>query len=131
MKYVPPFDLVKRSAQIYTQKGETKYAFSQESFLRYIKLFVASVDVDEQWYLRQYEDVARAVDGGSIKSAKEHFINSGYFEGRLPCPLAVDEGWYLQQYPDVAAGVKNGTVASAQRHFMSEGYREGRLPFGD
>jgi hypothetical protein len=40
--------------------------------------------------------------GGVIKSAREHFISDGYFEGRLPFEMKVDETWYLDQNPDVA-----------------------------
>ena len=87
------------------------------------------MDVDEKWYLQQYPDIAAAIATGKIKSAKDHFVNDGYFEGRLPSALQVDEKWYLQEYPDVAEGVQTGVVDSGQKHFTQIGYREGRLPF--
>jgi hypothetical protein len=40
----------------------------------------ASIELDEAWYLKQYEDIALAVAEGSINSARQHFVDDGYFE---------------------------------------------------
>ena len=85
--------------------------------------------MDEDWYLAQNPDIAKAVEAATTESAKRHFIEHGYFEGRLPFRIAVDERWYLLQNPDVAENVRRGVVESAQQHFELNGYREGRLPF--
>ena len=61
---------------------------------------------------------------------EHHFVEDGYFEGRLPFPMKVDERWYMTQYPDVADSVRRGILQSAQAHFDEDGYREGRLPYG-
>ena len=74
---------------------------------------------------RTFADGIRA---GTIKSAKEHFLDHGYFEGRAPYPLAVDETWYLATNPDVAEQVRLGKFESGQAHFNASGYRDGRLP---
>jgi hypothetical protein len=94
-----------------------------------IKLFLRSVEVDERWYKERYPDVAAAIDAGLYRSAKHHFIDSGYFEGRLPGEVAVSEDWYLNSYPDVAEGVKDRLFNSGAEHFRLYGYEEGRLPF--
>jgi hypothetical protein len=65
---------------------------------------------------------------GEFKSAKHHFVENGYFEGRRPHKFEIDEEWYLVTYPDVADGIEAGHIASAQEHFISNGYAEGRLP---
>ena len=65
-----------------------------------------------------------------MESARQHFIDDGFFEGRRPFPMDVDERWCLQQYPDVAESVRTGVVGSGQQHFVEDGYREGRLPYG-
>jgi len=130
VKYVTPFDLIRRSVEITTVRGELRVNVSYEDFVKLLKMIISGIEVDEAWYLQTYEDIGKAVKEGSVKSARQHFIEDGYFEGRLPAPIKVDEGWYLKQYPDVAESVKSGTVASAQAHFDGDGYREGRLPFG-
>lgn len=129
MKYIPPFDTIRRSVEISTVKGELRVNVSYEDFIRLLKTMLAGIEVDEEWYLRTYEDIAKAVRDGSVKSAKQHFVDDGYFEGRMPFPVRVDERWYLQQNPDVAESVRRGVLESGQAHFEDDGYREGRLPF--
>ena len=130
MKYVPPFDFIRRSVEISTIRGELRVNVSYEDFVRLLKRMIAGTEVDEEWYLRTYEDIAKAVREGTIKSAQHHFVEDGYFEGRLPFPMKVDERWYMTQYPDVADSVRRGILQSAQAHFDEDGYREGRLPYG-
>lgn len=130
MKYLPPFDLMRRSVEISTIRGELRVNVSYEEFTRLLKKMIVGTEVDQDWYLRTYEDIAKAVRDGIIKSAQQHFVEDGYFEGRLPFPMKVDERWYMTQYPDVADSVRRGVVASAQAHFDEDGYREGRLPYG-
>ena len=129
MPYVPPFDLIKSVVDITTVKGELQVRMSYEDFLKIVRRLIASTPVDEEWYKMRYEDIAKAIKSGDIKSAREHFVEHGYIEGRLPGPVAVDETWYLEQYPDVADAVRRGVDVSAQAHFDRDGYREGRLPF--
>jgi hypothetical protein len=66
---------------------------------------------------------------GGVKSARQHFVDDGYFEGRRAFPVQVDEKWYTETYPDVAESIRQGAIPSAQAHFDGDGYREGRLPF--
>ena len=99
-----------------------------EQFLSLLKQVLVGVAVDDTWYLANNEDVAKAVRQGEIASPTRHFVDDGYFEGRLPFPIKVDEAWYLAQNPDVVESIKNGSIASAQEHFDGDGYREGRLP---
>ena len=129
MKYFPPFEVIRRSVDISTVRGELRVNLSYEDFVKLLKLMIGGMDVDEDWYARQYEDIGQAIRTGVIKSARQHFVNDGYFEGRSPFPVRVDEAWYLRQYPDVADGIRNGTLISAQEHFEMDGYKEGRLPF--
>jgi len=109
--------------------GETVTA-SYPDFLASLRLVLNAITVDERWYLEQNPDIARAIEAGTIKSAKEHFVQHGYLEGRLPRLVTVDEQWYLANNPDVAEKIRAGQLDSAQQHFHSDGYREGRLPSG-
>ena len=129
MKYVPPFETVRRSVEVSTVRGQVRVSVPYEEFVRLVKSLVAAIDVDEVWYLERNDDVAGAIARGIIPSAREHFAGDGYLEGRLPFPVTVDEQWYLEQNPDVAEGIRAGSVASAQTHFEECGYREGRRPF--
>ncbi len=128
MTYIPAFKLLKERLSIVTVNGHLKVNNTYDEFLNLVRLLLGSVTVDEAWYLAEYPDIAEAVAAGEVKSARHHFIDSGYFEGRLPGPLEVDEEWYLTEYPDVAEGIKRGEIQSARQHFLEHGYEEGRLP---
>jgi hypothetical protein len=128
VKYLPPFELLRRTVEISTHRGELRVGLAYDDFVKLIRLLISGIEMDEAWYLSQNQDVAAAVQEGTIASARDHFVNEGYFEGRLPFPLVVDEEWYLATYPDVADGVGKGIIASAEQHFRYDGHREGRLP---
>ncbi|HYZ24396.1 MAG TPA: hypothetical protein VE690_19770 [Rhodopila sp.] len=130
MNYLPPFELIRRSIEISTVRGELRVNLSYENFVNLLRTMIRGVEVNEAWYARTYEDIGMAIRDGIIRSARQHFIDDGYFEGRLPFPIVVDEAWYLAQNPDVADSIQSGVIASAQEHFDKDGYREGRLPFG-
>jgi hypothetical protein len=129
VNYFPPFEVIRRAVDISTVRGELRVNVSYENFVRILRLLIAGIEVDEQWYATSYEDIAQAIRTGTVPSARQHFVNDGYFEGRLPFPIKVDEAWYLKRYPDVAEGIRRGVLTSAQEHFDMDGYKEGRLPF--
>jgi hypothetical protein len=130
VRYLPPFELIRRSVEISTVRGELRVNISYEDFVEILRTMIRGVEVNEAWYVSAYEDIGTAVKDGVIRSAKQHFVDDGYFEGRLPFPIPVDERWYLAENSDVADSIRKGTVESAQEHFDKDGYREGRLPFG-
>ena len=125
MKYLPPFDLIRRMVEVSTVRGELRVSLSYDDFIKILRMMISGIEVDEAWYLKEHEDIAQAIAGGSVESAKRHFLDDGYFEGRLPFPMAVDERWYLEHYPDVAESVRKGVVSSAAAAF-----RRGWLPRG-
>ena len=101
---------------------------SRENLESLLKIVLRGVSVDEQWYRTAYPDVDAAIRQGAYKSAKHHFVENGYFEGRRPGRVVVDQDWYKQAYPDIAEGIKFGEIASCQEHFDQHGEAEGRLP---
>jgi hypothetical protein len=129
VKYLPPFDLIRRMVEVSTVRGELRVSLSYDDFIKIMRMMISGIEVDERWYLNEHEDIARAVTDGELASAKRHFLDDGYFEGRRPFPMPVDERWYLEAYPDVAESVRKGVVTSGEQHFAEDGYREGRLPY--
>lgn len=115
--------------EVSTVRGELRVSLSYDDFIRILRMMISGVELDEAWYLREHEDIAAAVASGAVASAKQHFVDDGYFEGRLPFPMPVDEKFYMEQNPDVADSVRKGIVSSGQQHFTEDGYREGRLPY--
>lgn len=128
INYFPPFSVVKKSLQFKSVNGEVQVSLTYDELVRLVKLMAHSVPVDEAWYLSRNPDVVAAINGGQIQSARQHWIEFGYFEGRLPSLPVIDPGWYVNQYPDVARGVAAGAIQSPQSHYLDFGYQEGRLP---
>jgi hypothetical protein len=130
VKYLPPFELIRRSIEISTVRGELRVNMTYEDFVKVLRSMISGIEIDEGWYLRTYEDIAAAIKAGAVRSARQHFVDDGYFEGRRPFAMPIDERWYLMENPDVADSIRRGDIPSAQEHFDQDGYREGRLPFG-
>lgn len=111
-----------------TINSKRKIAISGELLKELIMCAIGHLEFDEKWYLSKYADLREAWEKGSIKDLREHFIVSGYFEGRLPRELSVDEKWYLDVYEDVRQAVAAGKVASAVQHYVKSGQFEYRSP---
>ena len=130
MKYLPPFELLKAFLTISTVKGELMVSCTYENMVQLLRQMIIGVEVNEAWYLERYPDIAEAIEQGIVKSARLHFVNDGYFEGRMPFPIRVEERYYLAHNPGVSEYVRKGMLESGQQHFEENGYAEGRLPFG-
>ena len=76
------------------------------------------LQVDAEWYLRRYPDVALA-----RINPRKHFRQAGHAEGRSPNVWAehLDREWYVRRYPDVAAQGVDPLI-----HFLLHGRSEGR-----
>ena len=70
---------------------------------------------DQEWYLKNNEDVASSKIDPAI-----HYLKFGGFEGRDPGP-DFSSNWYLQTYQDV----RNARV-NPLFHYLQSGRREGR-----
>ena len=130
VKYLPPFEILKSLLTISSVKGELMVSCTYENLVQMLRQVIIGVEVDEHWYLECYPDIAEAIEQGLVHSARVHFANDGYFEGRMPFPIRVDERYYLSQNKGVAEYVRKGMLESGQQHFDENGYAEGRLPFG-
>ncbi len=128
MTYVLSFSALKARIPLKSVGGQLKVDMTYDGLKAVIRTLLLAIPIDEDWYRREYPDVALAIDRGECSSAKQHFVDEGYFEGRLAGPVEVDEKWYLSEYDDVARGVASGDFVSARNHFYEHGLSEGRLP---
>jgi hypothetical protein len=129
VRYLPPFELVKGKLNLTTSRGKTRVDMTYEDVQQIIRMLLSAVQVDEAFYLERNPDVADGVRLGTIRSAQEHFVDHGYFEGRQPYRILVDEAWYLENHSDIGETVRKGEYTSGQEHFDGPGYPEGRAPF--
>ena len=82
------------------------------------KNILASGLFDEDWYRKQYSDVAEA-DMDPV----EHYLTAGAEEGRDPGPK-FNTVWYLMNYKDVVISGVNPLL-----HYIRFGYQEERVPY--
>ncbi|MCT7969930.1 transporter substrate-binding domain-containing protein [Laspinema sp. D1] len=86
---------------------------------------MTALNFDENAYLQQNSDVARAVTNGSFNSGLHHWTTFGFKEGRTP-QIAFSENFYRDYYPDVANAITNGGFSSGLEHYAQFGAAEGR-----
>jgi hypothetical protein len=129
VRYLPPFEVLKPMMNVTSARGRTRVDMTYEDLQKMIRTLLTVVEVDETFYLSRNPDVAAGIRQGEIRSAQEHFVDHGYFEGRLPYRIEVDEKWYAESHPDLADSLGKGEYATAQEHFDGPGYSEGREPF--
>jgi hypothetical protein len=128
--YIVPFGILLKQVGLPDPiNDDQQIQITNEQLVSLIRKLLVSVSVDEKWYLATYPDVEQGIQSGAVKSAKDHFVTNGYFEGRLPGKVVVDEDFYISRYPDVAEGIDEGEIQSAQEHFETHGFVEGRMPF--
>jgi hypothetical protein len=129
VQYLPPFDIIKGVLNLTTVRGKTRVDMTYEDVQKMIRSLLGGINVDEAFYLARNPDVADGIRKGSIRSAQEHFVDHGYFEGRQPYRITVDEEWYLEKNADIKETIRQGEYGTAQDHFDGPGYPEGRVPF--
>ena len=125
---VPFRSITERLPELQSCRPGDRASVAYEDLLEAFRMLLLCVEVDEAWYCRTYPDVAEALQAGAYRSARQHFLAHGYFEGRRPRELPVDETWYRRNYPDVAARIDEGDWDSGTDHFNQHGYAEGRSP---
>ncbi len=129
---LPHFDRLLDKGRVRGWKeGHETLAVSRAGLTAFLQDMLRSTPFDEEWYLQQYPDVAKAIAGGKVKSAHEHYIGFGYFEGRLPGLNGFDPKAYCESYDDLAPILsKKAANKLAKEHFIKHGYREGRIATG-
>jgi hypothetical protein len=110
------------------ERGPARVTISKRTLRALLDLYLGSLPFDEAWYTQTYPDVTEGIRQGKFRSGKQHFLEFGYIEGRLPSAPELDAEWYARTYPDVAHGIASGKLRNAMEHFVYFGYREGRHP---
>ncbi len=131
--YLPHVSLILRGLRISRERldGDGKIAVDARLLRALLQTGLAATAFSAEFYRATYPDIAAAHDAGLIPDLHRHYLEAGYFEGRLGAPPAIDEAYYLASYPDVAEAVQRGEMASAGRHYIESGAAEGRSPNPD
>ncbi len=128
--HVPHIELLLRGMRITRERlhSRSKVAVDAKILRALIRAAVHQSAFDAEFYLATYPDVAEAHRAGTVTDLHEHYVETGFFEGRVGAPGEVDELFYVTEYPDVAQAVQAGEVRTASEHYVRSGAAEGRLP---
>jgi hypothetical protein len=128
--YVPHIDLLLQALRINRERlaSKSKVAVDARLLRALLQGLAETIPFSAEFYLESYPDIAAAHAAGEIGNLQRHFVELGYFEGRMGAPPPVDEAFYTGLYKDVAAAVQRGEVASAREHYLRAGASEGRVP---
>lgn len=126
-KYVPPAAMILRGLGIEASDLSGDRVTVSPDYLRFLISKVADMaPFDETWYLENNPDVEGAFLAGDLPSPRSHFLETGYFEGRLPCALPCDTAWYFAQYKDLGQVFSGSDSEALLQHYHTRGYFEGR-----
>lgn len=127
------FNQIKRKFELVGWEEQKDYVLlSRRSLKTLFKVYARYLaeNMDETWYLNTYPDVEKNMKDVGLNSAKDHFIEYGFFENRIPYPISIDYKQYLEKNPDLKTSMGNlkgkDLEAAAKEHFIEHGYREGR-----
>ena len=129
-EYLPHVDLLLQALRINRERlnSKSKVAIDAKLLRGLIQAVVARSPFSESFYLATYPDIAEAHKSGTIPDVHRHYVEAGFFEGRLGAPPPVDEGFYTTYYKDVGQAVTRGDIASGTEHYLRSGAAEGRIP---
>ena len=130
IEYMPHIDLLLQALRINRERlnSKSKIAIDAKLLRTLLQSLLSSTAFSEQFYLETYPDIAEAYAAGKIPDLRKHFVELGFFEGRMGFPPSVDEDYYTSLYKDVGAAVQRGELPSATEHYMRAGAAEGRIP---
>jgi len=128
--YIPHIELLLQALRINRDRlnSRSKVAIDAKLLKTLLQAIAARAPFSEAFYKQTYPDVASAHAAGQIPDLHQHYVESGYFEGRFGAAPPVDEAFYTSNYKDVGQAVLSGDVASGVEHYLRSGAAEGRLP---
>lgn len=128
--YIPHIDLLLQALRISRDRlgSKSKIAIDAKLLKMLIQTMVANAPFSEEFYKQNYPDLAAAQTAGQIPDLHQHFVETGFFEGRFGAPPPVDEAYYTSTYKDVGQAVLKGDVVSGTEHYLRSGAAEGRVP---
>ena len=81
---------------------------------------------DPEFYAETNPDLEAARLAGVVRDLHVHFVQTGFFEGRLPSEPPFDAAWYARFYTDLTSCIHPADITALRDHFLNTGIREGR-----
>lgn len=93
-----------------------------------LRTAAAATPFDPDFYRATYPDIEAAHASGKMPDLHQHYVETGYLEGRCGALPPFDKSFYVLANRDVARALKLGQIASGQQHYIRSGAAEGRNP---
>ena len=128
--YIPHYDAILHAIGTTREelKGKTEIEIPMSLFKFLLQNALSHGEFNLPGYLAANKDIQDAAKSGRVPDPKAHYVDYGFFEGRLGATPAVDEAWYRRTYADIGAAVRKGAIASGAEHFNAIGAEEFRAP---
>lgn len=120
MRCIPPFSSLNENLFFDHEGDEPWVKMTVENYKGLVRKLLYSVEVDEGWYRDRYPDVDQAIRAGAVKSAQEHFVTSGYFEGRLPNETSPVSVTAQDKQTDITCGLAGAEALSGGQLVKAE-----------
>jgi hypothetical protein len=127
--FVPRYDMIEPHIKVVASVdgGGDQVLMPAELFRFLLRCALEACEFDEAQYQQCNPDVAEGVERRVHACGRAHFLNGGYFEGRVGA-VPVHEAWYLAHSPDVADAKRAGLEESGEAHYRRAGAVEWREP---
>lgn len=128
--FLPHIELLLQSLRISRDRlnSRSKVAIDTRLLRTLLQCLARQLPFDPIFYQENNPDIATAHAAGQITDLHQHFIESGFFEGRFGAPPPVDEPFYATSYKDIGDAIRRGDIVSGADHYMRSGAAEGRIP---
>ena len=128
--FLPHIELLLQSLRISRERlnSRSKVAIDTRILRTLLQCLARQLPFDPIFYIGNNPDIASAHAEGQITDLHQHFIESGFFEGRFGAQPPVDEPFYAASYKDIGAAIRRGDIVSGTEHYMRSGAAEGRIP---
>lgn len=112
--YVIPFSVLRhflddKGDEFQQEETSKSITITLALFNRLVRQVLLTHPLDEDAYLADNPDVASSVRRRDFTSARNHYVEHGYFECRGITKGEFDESWYLKTNPGVARSIRFGT----------------------
>ena len=128
--YLPHIEQLLQSLRVSRERlaSRSKVAIDTRVLRALLSTLVAQMPFDPAFYLAENEDIRAAYEAGQITDLHQHYINTGYLEGRFGAAPPVDEAFYAATYKDIIPAIRRGDILSGSDHYVRSGAAEGRIP---
>lgn len=106
--------------------GASGFTLSSDDFYKLVGALSNLQELDEEFYVATHKDIAKAIQSGAYKSARDHFDKGGFLEGRVGTLEGFDPEAYYDLNKDLHKAYSRSDSKALTEHYIKFGFAEGR-----